>query len=162
MQQQSSVKLELIEEEDRLRAIEEDWFQLWQAAPRTTPFQSPQWLLPWWQSFHKGHLFSIAFWRNQKLLALLPLYIYSQQESSQRQLLLLGAGTSDYLDGVFSSEACEEPVQTEILALLHDFLLDNCKHWDLLSLRQLRPESPLLSLSALLSQDGTPSTAESC
>lgn len=162
MQQQRSVKLELIEEENRLRAIEEDWSHLWQAAPRTTPFQSPLWLIPWWQSFHEGHLFTIAFWKKQKLLALLPLYVYAQRESGQRQLLFLGAGTSDYLDGVFSSEAYEEPLHSEIFTLLHDFLLSNCKHWDLLSLRQLRPESPVLHLSGLLIQGGNPSTAESC
>lgn len=162
MQQQSLVKLELIEEENRLHALEGNWLHLWQSAPGTTPFQSPQWLLPWWQSFHEGHLFTIAFWNNQKLLALLPLYVYDQQESGQRQLLFLGAGTSDYLDGVFSSEACAEPIHSEILALLHGFLLSNCKYWDLLSFRQLRPESPLLHLSGWLTQGGTPSTAESC
>jgi hypothetical protein len=47
----------------------------------------------------------------------LPFYVYWDPHRKERQLLLIGAGTSDYLDGIFAPECRTEHV-TAALDLL--------------------------------------------
>lgn len=79
------------------------WRTLWNQDSNATPFQHPAWLLPWWRQFGPdGELHAIAQRDPEGQLAgLLPLYIYREPHSGDRQLLLVGAGTSDYLNGVW-------------------------------------------------------------
>ena len=121
-----------------LTALEPTWRALWQLDPQATPFQSPEWLLPWWGQFCQPELRVVTVHERGKLVALLPLYIYADPISGNRQLLLVGAGTSDYLDGVYAS-ACT-PVHLEAALAV----LDAEPGWDVMELMQLRPQSPLL------------------
>ena len=40
-----------IESLDELDSIRTDWLALWRSLPAATPFQSPDWLIPWWKHF---------------------------------------------------------------------------------------------------------------
>ncbi|HEX3431285.1 MAG TPA: GNAT family N-acetyltransferase [Rhizomicrobium sp.] len=88
--------VEIIESEDRLAAIVPQWRELWSRVSATTPFQSPDWLLPWWDIFEPGELRVIAIWDNDTLIGIAPLYIDTTREP--RCLLPLGISLSDYLD----------------------------------------------------------------
>src|SRR5688500_15217931 len=37
-----------------------EWLELWRCTPAATPFQSPAWLLPWWNAFGCGELLTLA------------------------------------------------------------------------------------------------------
>jgi glycosyltransferase involved in cell wall biosynthesis/CelD/BcsL family acetyltransferase involved in cellulose biosynthesis len=86
-----------------LEELAADWQALWGEDSNTTPFQHPAWLLPWWRQFGPdGELQAITQRDPEgRLTGLLPLYTYRDQGSGRRQLLLVGAGTSDYLNGVW-------------------------------------------------------------
>ena len=36
----------------QLQSLQEEWFALWQES-KASPFQSPMWLLPWWNEPYK-------------------------------------------------------------------------------------------------------------
>lgn len=69
---------------------------LYRRSPTATPFQSPEWLIPWWRHYGEGELLAWSFWREERLVGLAPLYC--RVENGIRRVLLIGAGNSDYLD----------------------------------------------------------------
>ena len=122
---------------ENLHALRPAWEELWHNDPSATPFQSPAWLLPWWNQFGEGSLRVAAVHRSSSLRALLPFYLYTGQADSCRKLFPLGVATSDYLDGIFAPE-CNA---AEILAALDSLAAED--DWDSFEVTQLRPESPL-------------------
>ena len=77
----------------------------------------------------------------ENTVAFLPFYILVNPSNEERQLLLLGAGTSDYLDGLFSRADSERSEAACHAGLLH---LLRARCFDALHAAQLRPSSPLL------------------
>jgi CelD/BcsL family acetyltransferase involved in cellulose biosynthesis len=70
---------------------------------RATPFQSPDWLIPWWRHLGSGELRAVALYCGNKLTGLLPLY--SETGGNGSLLRFLGTGISDYLDCIFGGSA---------------------------------------------------------
>jgi len=125
-----------------LEAVEAEWKGLWEADGRTTPFQSPEWLLPWWRWVGEGELFAVvARAGDGRMVGLLPMYVYTQPEGGERHLLLLGAGTSDYLDGLFAGTDAEAE---RVAGVMLEDLGRYAGLWDRGYLHQVRKGSPLL------------------
>jgi CelD/BcsL family acetyltransferase involved in cellulose biosynthesis len=78
--------------------IEMEWWDLWKRDPAATPFQSPAWLLPWRRHFPDGDSVILTLRKGVALVGLLPLFEH------QGRLLIWGAGTTDWLDGLFDPE----------------------------------------------------------
>ena len=134
-----SIDCELVSCSLRLEELEEDWRELWSWLPDATPFQSPDWLLPWWKHYGEGQLFSFAFWDGTRLVGLAPLHIFRSAVDPTRRLLLLGTGNSDYLDVLFHPAwrgTCCNALMAEIGKR------SDC--WDVCSFQRLRRGSPLL------------------
>lgn len=127
----------IIRSTEELQALVPEWIELWCTDPHRTPFQRPEWLLPWWRQFGQPGLRGVTVRSGARLLALLPLYIYQEPAAHIRQLLLLGAGTSDYLDGVYAPECTSAHVLLALRCLGDD------RAWDIAELTQLQPHSPL-------------------
>lgn len=125
-----------------LESLREEWTGLWNRCPSATPFQSPEWLIPWWRHLGTGELLVLALRHNQRLCGLLPLVIDPQP--SQRMMLLLGTGITDYLDGLWEIELEGHGAQ---VAFKH--LVERQDRWDVCELQQLRPLSPLLAPVAI-------------
>lgn len=81
-----------------LRGLEPEWWALLRRCPVATPFQSPAWLLPWWQEFGTGSPLVATLRRDGALTAMLPMYVL--QEDGRAKVLPIGAGTTDYLDAL--------------------------------------------------------------
>ncbi len=123
-----------------LDALLPSWSTLWAEDPHATPFQHPAWLRPWWRQFGPDGLLHTLALRDsdtERLLGLLPTYLYRQPETGSQLLLLLGAGTTDYLDGLWS------PALPGAAASTLQALLGEPPPWDAAYLAQLRPDSPL-------------------
>lgn len=103
--QGSPFRTQLVISELGLVRLLPEWWGLWERAEHATPFQSPAWLLPWWQSFHPGDLFVVAVRRHDELVALAPLY---REVGSERRLLPIGIAASDYLDVLIDPAFREE------------------------------------------------------
>lgn len=111
--------------------LEEEWWDLWKRDPDATPFQSPAWLLPWRRHFSHGESAILTLRESGRLTAFVPLFEH------ERRLLPWGAGTTDWLDGVFDPalEAAALSRAVAELPLPIDFF-------------QLRSNSPLMRMPA--------------
>lgn len=121
-----------------LEALAPAWRELWHQDQSCTPFQSPEWLIPWWHHFGNGNLRAVTIRQNGVLTGLLPLYLYRGDTDTDRRLLLLGVGTTDYLDGVFASTCQSEHIKAALNLVAEE------EDWDVLNLSQLRSGSRLL------------------
>src|ERR1043166_4910620 len=123
--------VEIVDTAAGLEQIAGAWERLWRRDPNATPFQSPQWLLPWWKHFGSGTPHVIASSSNGEVDALAPLYILRDDDSGESLGLFLGSGNSDYLD-----------VLGDASLLIDSIARADCQLWDL---QQLRPSSGLLT-----------------
>src|SRR5512142_3185838 len=80
--------------------MEQEWERLWAAVPQATPFQSPRWLLPWWNHIGRGTLAAIALRdaATGELIAFAPLYSSTDCATGRSRLLPIGIATSDVLE----------------------------------------------------------------
>ena len=141
-----SSSLDVIRTPSDLEALLPEWRRLWLLDPNAKPFQRPEWLLPWWHYFGQPLLYVLCFRQEGLLTGLLPLYVYADSVRRESQLLLIGAGTSDYLDGIFSPACTSDDVLRGLASLAQETT------WDVAHLAQLLPSSPLYQ--ALTAQDG--------
>ncbi len=131
---------EILRSTPELEALVPEWIALWRDDPGATPFQHPAWLVPWWHHFGQPDLrvLTMRDGESHRLLAIVPMYVYREPGSGERQFLLLGAGTSDYLDGVFAPGLGAD----KLVRAIGDLLAEGI--WDVAHWTQLRPGSPLL------------------
>ncbi len=113
------MNLELVSSLDRLRELKEPWAQLVEANPASTLFQTPAWLLTWWEHFGSGSLHVPVFWRDSQLAGIVPCFRHEWE--GKRQFTLIGSGISDYLD---------PPMPPDLLADLQS-QLDGDQNWDI-------------------------------
>jgi CelD/BcsL family acetyltransferase involved in cellulose biosynthesis len=127
-----------------LEDLRPEWEQLWARAPQATPFQSPQWLLPWWKHVARGTLATVAVrCAAGELAALAPLYIDVDTATRRRRLFPIGIATTDYLD-VLVKAGWEEHAVSFVLSQL----MRREDDWDVLEVPRLRPDAPLLRAAA--------------
>jgi CelD/BcsL family acetyltransferase involved in cellulose biosynthesis len=128
-----------------LEALRAEWERLWAEAPQATPFQSPQWLLPWWKHVGDGELASVAVRcaGSGELVGLAPLYIHRDAPTGRRHLFPIGIGTTDYLDWL-AKPGHEEGVIAAVTA----HLTQRRNQWDVLEAPQLREDAMLLATTA--------------
>jgi CelD/BcsL family acetyltransferase involved in cellulose biosynthesis len=129
-----------------LEALRPEWSTLWRGVADASPFQSPEWLVPWWRSFGDtaGELAVLAMraGSTNELVGVLPLYLHPPGGGG-RTLLILGAGNSDHLDPLFRPDIalpCVEAALAEIAGWRG--------RWTDGALQQLRAGSPLLRARA--------------
>jgi CelD/BcsL family acetyltransferase involved in cellulose biosynthesis len=130
-----------IEHAAELAALEPQWWALWRRCPAATPFQSPAWLLPWWDAFAPGELATLAGFDGTRLVALAPLY--RETDPRGRRLLPLGISLSDFQD-ILVQGGDEEA----ICAALAGRLSDSAMAWDSLIFTELRADAQALRLRA--------------
>lgn len=128
---------------DELQEFRDSWWELYQKCPWATPFQSPAWLLPWWQNLGSGELLVISVLHQKKMIGMAPLCI-QKNDRSQFEVLFLGTGVSDYLDFV-----CEPDSAPLIMSRLLEHLWSIRNRWDCCDFQELRLNSPLLSSRSL-------------
>lgn len=132
-----------VEELSDINALENlynEWICLFMQDTSATPFQSPDWIIPWSKCFGTGHLYVLCM-RNKekKLVALAPFYIYDLKDSHLWQLTIIGTGNSDYLD-IIADETCKESASYTLFS----YLKENSFKWDICYFQGLRDSSPLM------------------
>ena len=129
--------IEVITGTNELYALRDEWSQLWNRCPRATPFQSPEWILPWWRCFGNDRLHTLLLRREGRLVAMLPGYIL--EDCFQ----LLGIGSSDHLDLI-----AHPGLESDATGAMLDHLTGDQATWTRCEFQQLAPDSPLLQHSA--------------
>lgn len=104
--------------------------------PRATPFQAPQWVIPWVPHvFGGGRILGLAFRDAGELVGLAPLFVWGKD---RRTVSFLGAGISDYGDFLFAA-GCED----ECASAVRSFL-EQRAGWDAIDLQEVPSGSALL------------------
>lgn len=148
---QPSAEYRVLRTTDELNGFVPAWWRLWERDPHAIPFQSPAWLVPWWHQFGTKNLCSVVIQSGGEAIGFLPFYRYEDATKCQRQLLPLGVGTTDYLDGVFSPACSDEEISGAL-----QLLLTEVEH-DLFCAMQLPPNSKLFeNLARASSSTGEP------
>jgi CelD/BcsL family acetyltransferase involved in cellulose biosynthesis len=119
-----------------LEGLREEWSRLCDGCCVVTPFQRPEWLIPWWRHLGRGELHTVCIRRSGRLVALAPMFREGEL------LRLLGTGVSDYLDFVVEDGAAEEAASALCAAFEADGAWKGCLFED------LRSESAALRLPA--------------
>jgi CelD/BcsL family acetyltransferase involved in cellulose biosynthesis len=131
------LRLELIATAAALEQLRQPWRELWGRCPEATPFQSPAWLIPWWEVFGAGaELYTLAVYEGERLAGLFPLFLRGRPP----RLHLLGWGISDYLDVLI-----EPALRWPALQAAFDFLLGQRQRWQEADFGDLPASSCLLS-----------------
>lgn len=134
------VRIDILRTTAELEHIVGEWRTLWQRNTQATPFQSPEWLLPWWHHFGQRELRTVTIRDRDELIGLLPLYLYPDLRSHKQQLLPLGVGTTDYLDGIFAPRCTAEHIRDALR------VLGESTGWDEACFSQLQSGSRLLQV----------------
>jgi CelD/BcsL family acetyltransferase involved in cellulose biosynthesis len=110
-----------------------EWRRLFQASAHATPFQSPDWLQPWWDCCGSGDPTIVTIRYRGELIGLAPLYI------AGGTVRFLGSSISDYGDAI-AAPAWDQIVADSVI----DALSSLESQWTLCDLDELRLTSPLL------------------
>src|SRR5437879_4293087 len=94
------MNINVIDSREGLERLHPEWSELYGRCPRATPFQSPQWLVPWTRYLFKGgEIWALAIRDNGELIGFAPLFCWG---INRRTVSFLGAGISDYGDLLFA------------------------------------------------------------
>ena len=137
-----SVRLHVLSDFSAWAGLREEWKSLALKCPTATPFQTPEWLLTWWEFFGSGELLVFAFREEGRLVGLAPLFILPW--NGRRQVTLIGSGLSDYLDFLFVPGRAPECL-AQLFAYLHEIR----SSWDLCDWQDLPVDSVLLKSAAV-------------
>src|SRR6476646_420853 len=119
---------------DELESIRNDWLTLWRSSPAATPFQSPDWLIPWWKHFGVGQLRVLVLTNEKRVVGIAPFFV-----DDDLRLFLVGNGNTDYLDILADDPECASEVFK---------YLCRRRSWNEIYFESLRRESPLLITTA--------------
>lgn len=127
----------VLQEWRQLEAIEAEWRSLWQADPRATPFQTPEWLGAWWPVFGSGRLLAITVWKKEQLQAMGLFFLHVWE--GRRQVTFVGNGVSD-------QQLClaRPGVEAEALGCLWQALEEH-GGWDLCDLQDIPGDAAMLA-----------------
>lgn len=136
-----SLRVERVESVAALEAIETEWRELWQRDPAATPFESPEWLLPWTRHLWDGGKLRVLAVRNgSDLVALAPLFLWGFGSRPEIvRVSFLGSGVTDYL-GMTADPAYSMAAARVVL----EELANTAGEWSVCAFEELRPGSTLL------------------
>lgn len=132
----NSLKAECLRDPEALFQLEREWRALWLRVGRT-PFQSPDWILPWWRAFGEGEPWILTLRHGHHLIAFAPLYV------RERRVFLIGTGNSDYLD-VLVDPYYRDSAREGLFRILEE----RSDEWDWCDFQQLREDSALMEAFA--------------
>ncbi len=138
-----ALSLEVLESIGELETAEPAWRAVWQRDPAATPFQSPDWLLPWTRHlWGGGKLRVFAVRHGREPVAFAPLFLWGFGPRTEAvRLSFLGAGISDHLDLIAAPEFALPAARC---VLRH--LAATRSEWHICDLQELPPGSPLLAV----------------
>lgn len=134
-----TIAIEEVRDAAGLEALAPEWSGLCERSPLATPFQSPEWALPWWELMGGGGLFTLALRIGRGLAGVAPLFIYKNANGEGRRVLtFLGSGISDYLGFAVLPEYGERAIE---LFLGH--IASKKGLWDVCTFDDVPAASPL-------------------
>ncbi len=136
-----SLDIEAVASPEALEALEPAWRELWERDSAATPFEGPDWLLPWTRHlWGGGRLRALAVRRGRELVGLAPLFLWGYGTEPETVCASwLGSGISDHMGMLAAPEFAAEAASRVL-----EWLAGARNEWRLCDLQEVRPDSPLL------------------
>ena len=83
------MRVQELTELEQLECFASAWAELHARCPRATPFQTPDWLIPWCLHYSRWNLHVLCFYKDEELVGFAPRSIYRAGDA--RVLTLLGS-----------------------------------------------------------------------
>lgn len=116
----------------------DEWAALWGRCATATPFQSPDWIIPWWHHLGRGRLCALALRQQGRLVGVAPFFIHRPYGLPVRRLAFLGTGVTDYMDLLLEPQAAVAGASRAL-----EYLADLRELWDYADLQQIPEKSHL-------------------
>jgi CelD/BcsL family acetyltransferase involved in cellulose biosynthesis len=129
------LKTRILKETAQLPSIAHEWRGLYGRCLGATPFQCPEWVISWAETFSPERIRVVEVRSGSLLVGLAPFLIYPRGE--ERVLAFMAGGISDYLDLLVDPQ-CEREVVLAIFQAIQE--LDG---WTALDLTDLSASSVL-------------------
>lgn len=139
------LSLELIEHFSRLLEIRSEWSAFARTIDGLTPFQLPEWLVTWWRHFGSGALRCFVFREGGEIAGIVPCFLHHW--NGKRQITLLGAGISDYLEPALKPER-----EHEMVSQIQSHL-NSTSDWDICHWQDLSGNTPFQQLACEFAED---------
>jgi hypothetical protein len=134
MSKEFQLDVAILTNSEDFRAMEEEWDDLYQDSPHTTPFQSWSWLYSWWESFGEGYeLRLITVWEGTLLVGVIPLML--ERWWGFRRLLFVGERDQQDL---LAKKGWEDKVSEAGVRALRQM---DC--WHVIDLRDVNPAATI-------------------
>jgi CelD/BcsL family acetyltransferase involved in cellulose biosynthesis/glycosyltransferase involved in cell wall biosynthesis len=150
-----ALRIEEVDGADALAKLEHAWTDLADRDPEATPFQRPEWLLPYCRAFGVTSPWAVSAWSGDRLAALAPLVVY--EKDGRRIATLLGGGRSDWQDALVDPDLAPDAAN----ALL-DRIAAGRDRYDALVLERLPPHGWLARAEAPDALGATEEEEEPC
>ncbi|MFP4012751.1 MAG: GNAT family N-acetyltransferase [Chitinispirillaceae bacterium] len=134
-----SIDLSIVNNHRDFVSLVPQWNQLSECSSDATPFQLPEWVLPWWEEFGNDGLKVVRALDENRLVGLGLFFTYN--DSSKQKLCFIGSGISDYLDLVMHPEY-RSSFPDEIIRYL-----SGCGDWDQCDFQEQKEGASLLGVS---------------
>jgi CelD/BcsL family acetyltransferase involved in cellulose biosynthesis len=89
-------KTRILTQAAELRGVAAEWSDLCNRCSNATPFQRPEWVISWAETFSPENIRAVEVRSANKLVGLAPFLIYPRD--TERVLAFMAGGISDYLD----------------------------------------------------------------
>lgn len=142
----TSIRSTLLTSLADLERLADEWRILAASCPWSTPFQTPEWLLPWIQHLATGPITGAAFHKGGRLVGLVPLVATGSNEHGVLQMA--GAGVSDYLSPLAVTDAADD-----VLKRFVSMVAGGAFGLDAIDIEQVPTNHPLLHIPV-----GTPAS----
>ena len=134
------IKTRILTDTVHLFAIADEWRSLYERCQGASPFQRPEWIISWAETFSPERIRVVEVRSGSMLIGLAPFLIYPRGE--ERVLAFMAGGVSDYLDLLVDPQREREVVVAIFQAI------QELDRWTTLDLTDL-PASSVLHRTAL-------------
>lgn len=121
-----------------LSALGEEWRALVDAAEEVTPFQTFEWVEPFWRHCGRGRLWVLLAREQGHLVAVMPLFVARMRALLARRVAFIGEPGADYQNVIARAGRVDECRDAFL-----DYLLTHRDRWDVLDLEHLREGTTL-------------------
>jgi CelD/BcsL family acetyltransferase involved in cellulose biosynthesis len=157
LEKAGAVKFKSYNSNDAFAALQGEWNTLLKRSVSDSPFASYEWNKSWWDAYHPGDLWILAFRDEANLLiGLAPLFI-ATEDNGKRVLRLIGShDVTDYLDILADKAVCDTVYEAFV-----EVLCTKLDKFDAVDFCNIRAESPSYTiLPELLAAKGFATNTE--
>jgi CelD/BcsL family acetyltransferase involved in cellulose biosynthesis len=137
--------VQAIDSLEGMKTIESEWREVWRRDAAATPFEGPDWLLPWTRWLWGGGKLRVLAIRNgREMVAVAPFFLWGYGgKPAIIRVSFLGAGITDHL-----GMAAAPGFELQAASAVYEHLAGMADEWQACDLQELRPGSPLLCAEA--------------